>query len=73
MSSVRSSLKVIHNLRLIQGSNKGIETKKDKFPLKVANTVFYYVLLLFYGGKWIVEGFGKQTIFGYFGYYMFGN
>jgi hypothetical protein len=50
----------------------GIETTKGKFPLKVENMIFYYVLLLFYGGQWTAGGFGQQTIFGYFGYYMFG-
>jgi hypothetical protein len=48
MSSVRSSLKVIPNLRLIQGFQKGIAATKEKLPLKVANTVSNYVLLLIY-------------------------
>jgi hypothetical protein len=30
------------------GNSKGIATTKGKLPLKVANTVFYYTLLLFY-------------------------
>ena len=72
MSSMRSSLKVLHRLSLIQGSQKGIEETKEKLHLKVENTVFYYVLLLLYWGQWTTEGFGKQTIFGYFGYYMIG-
>ena len=61
--NVRSSLKVLHRLSLIQGSQKGIEATKEKLPLKVENTVFYYVLLFLYWGQWTTEGFGKQTIF----------
>jgi hypothetical protein len=34
--------------KAIQGIQKGIETTKEQLPLKVANTVFDYVLLSIY-------------------------
>jgi hypothetical protein len=46
MSLVRSCLKVLPNLRLIEGSEKGIETTKEKLPLKVENMVFDYVFII---------------------------
>jgi hypothetical protein len=46
MSLLRSSLKVPPNLRLIQGSQKGIVATKEKLPLKVANMVFDYVFII---------------------------
>ena len=72
MLSVRSSLKALHNLRIIQRSQREIATTKGKFPLKVANTSFDFTLLFFYWGQQTAKGFGQHTIFGYSGYYMFG-
>jgi hypothetical protein len=45
MSSMRSSLKALHSLRLIQRSQKGIVATKGKLPLKVEN-IFDFTLLL---------------------------
>jgi hypothetical protein len=67
MSLVRSSLKDLHNLRLIQEIQRGIAATKGKMPLKVANTIF---ILLYYcfiedSGVWTAEVFGQHSIFGY--------
>jgi hypothetical protein len=45
MSSVRSSLKVAHNLRITQESQRETKATKVKLPPKVANMVFEYILL----------------------------
>jgi hypothetical protein len=45
MSSMKSSLKAPHNLRLIKKSQREIATTKGKLSPKVENMVFEYILL----------------------------
>ena len=55
MWSVRSILKALHSLRLIQRSQKEIATTKGKLPPKVENMVFEYILLLIVENSWLLK------------------